>query len=45
MKVFANMQIKGCEMAIASLEDPGRAFVKNAGPNVNTVNTEYSLFL
>lgn len=44
MKVFANMQIKGCEMAIASLEDPGRAFVKNAGPNVNTVNTEYSPF-
>ena len=42
MKVYADRQIKGCMMAIKSLEDPGRAFVKNAGPNVNTAYTELS---
>jgi outer membrane protein OmpA-like peptidoglycan-associated protein len=29
-------------MALNSLNDPGRAFVKNAGPNVNTAYTELS---
>lgn len=29
-------------MAMKSLNDPGRAFVKNAGPNVNTAYTELS---
>jgi outer membrane protein OmpA-like peptidoglycan-associated protein/tetratricopeptide (TPR) repeat protein len=42
MKLYAKREIDGCKMAINSLNDPGRAFVKNAGPNVNTVNTELS---
>ncbi len=42
MKIYAQRHIDGCLMAIKSLEDPGRAYVKNAGPNVNTVNTELS---
>ncbi|MBK9481353.1 MAG: OmpA family protein [Bacteroidetes bacterium] len=42
MKVYAQRHIEGCQMAIKSLDDPGRAFVKNAGPNVNTAYTELS---
>ncbi len=42
MKVYAQREIDGCIMAINSLNEPGRAFVKNAGPNVNTTNTELS---
>lgn len=42
MKLYAQRHIDGCLMAIKSLEDPGRAFVKNAGPNVNTAYTELS---
>lgn len=42
MKVFAQKQIDGCIMAKRSMEDPGRSFVKNAGPNINTAYTELS---
>ncbi len=42
VKLIAARQITGCEMAMKSLNDPGRAFVKNAGPNVNTAYTELS---
>lgn len=42
MKLYAQKEIDGCRMAIKSLDDPGRAFVKNAGPNVNTAYTELS---
>lgn len=42
MKLYAQREIDGCKKAINSLNDPGRAFVKNAGPNVNTINTELS---
>jgi OmpA-OmpF porin, OOP family len=42
MKVYAQREIDGCIMAINSLNNPGRAFVKNAGPNVNTAYTELS---
>ncbi|MBL7765539.1 MAG: OmpA family protein [Chitinophagaceae bacterium] len=41
-KLVAARQIEGCKMAINSLNTPGRAFVKNAGPNINTINTELS---
>ncbi len=40
MKLYAQREIDGCEMAIASWNNPGRAFVKNAGPNVNSAYTE-----
>ncbi len=42
MKVYAQREIDGCVMAKNSLANPGRAFVKNAGPNVNTAYTELS---
>lgn len=42
MKVYAQKEIDGCVMAMNSLNNPGRAFVKNAGPNVNTAYTELS---
>ena len=42
MKIFTTREIEGCTMAINSLNEPGRAFVKNAGPNVNTAYTELS---
>jgi len=42
MKVYAQREIDGCIMAINSLNNPGKAFVKNAGPNVNTAYTELS---
>jgi OmpA-OmpF porin, OOP family len=41
-KLDAQAQIDGCKMALASLNDPGRAYIKNAGPNVNTIYTELS---
>lgn len=41
-KLDAQMEIDGCKMAIKSLSDPGRAYVKSAGPNVNTIYTELS---
>lgn len=40
MKVYAQREIDGCIMAINSWNNPGRAFVKNAGPNVNSAYTE-----
>lgn len=42
VKLYAQRHIEGCQMALNSLNDPGRAFVKNAGPNVNTAYTELS---
>lgn len=42
VKIYVQREIDGCKMAIASLGNPGRAFVKNAGPNVNTAYTELS---
>jgi OmpA-OmpF porin, OOP family len=41
-KLDAQREIDGCNMAINSLNDPGRAYIKNAGPNINTVYTELS---
>ncbi|MEZ5046185.1 MAG: OmpA family protein [Chitinophagaceae bacterium] len=41
-KIFVKREIEGCQMALASLKNPGRAYVKNAGPNVNTAYTELS---
>jgi outer membrane protein OmpA-like peptidoglycan-associated protein/tetratricopeptide (TPR) repeat protein len=42
MKIYAQREIDGCKMAMKTLADPERAFVKNAGPNINTINTELS---
>jgi OmpA-OmpF porin, OOP family len=42
MKVYAKRQIEGCDAAIASFANPDPAYVKNAGPNVNTAYTESS---
>ncbi len=42
MKIYAKRQIEGCDAAIASFNNPDPAFVKNAGPNVNTAYTESS---
>jgi outer membrane protein OmpA-like peptidoglycan-associated protein/tetratricopeptide (TPR) repeat protein len=42
MKVYAKREIEGCQMAMKSAMSPERAFVKNAGPNVNTAYTELS---
>lgn len=42
MKIFTQREIDGCVMAINSLNEPGRAYVKNAGPNINTAYTELS---
>lgn len=42
MKVYVQREIDGCIMAINSINEPGRAFVKNCGPNVNTAYTELS---
>lgn len=42
MKLFAQREIDGCVMALNSINDPGRAYVKNAGPNINTAYTELS---
>ncbi len=39
---IVDVDILGCKMAIESLSNPGRAFVKNAGPNVNTAYTDYA---
>ncbi len=40
MKLRAQRHIEGAKMAIASMNDPSNAFIKNAGPNVNTTYTE-----
>jgi outer membrane protein OmpA-like peptidoglycan-associated protein len=40
MKLYAQRYIDGALMAINSKNDPGLAFVKNAGPNVNTPYSE-----
>jgi hypothetical protein len=37
-----NVILKVVKWQSNSLDDPGRAFVKNAGPNVNTAYTELS---
>jgi OmpA-OmpF porin, OOP family len=42
MKLIAKRQIEGCDLAMASLANPDPAYVKNAGPNVNTAYTESS---
>ena len=42
MKIYAQREIDGCKMAMKTMADPERAFVKNAGPNINTINTELS---
>lgn len=42
MKIYAKREIEGCVMALKTLANPERAFVKNAGPNVNTAYTELS---
>lgn len=42
MKVYAQRQIEGCELALKSLANPDPVFVRNAGPNVNTAYTESS---
>jgi OmpA-OmpF porin, OOP family len=42
IKVYAQRQIEGCDLAIQSLANPDPVFVKNAGPNVNTAYTESS---
>jgi OmpA-OmpF porin, OOP family len=42
MKLSAQRQIEGCDMAIKSLANPDNFIVRNAGPNVNTAFTESS---
>lgn len=42
VKKLIKEEIKGCEMAIASLKDPQPATLINAGPNVNSSYTELS---
>ncbi len=37
-----DVKIAGCKMAMKSIMNPERAYVKNAGPNVNTAYTEYA---
>ncbi len=37
-----DIDIAGCKMAKKSILNPERAYVKNAGPNVNSSYTEYS---
>ncbi len=34
--------IAGCKMAMKSILNPERAYIKNAGPNVNSAYTEYA---
>lgn len=34
--------IEGCKMAMKSILNPERAYVKNAGPNVNSAYTDYA---
>lgn len=42
LKKFAQLQIDGCNMAMASVKDPQPVTVFNAGPNVNSAYTELS---
>ncbi len=42
MKIYAQRQMDGCDMALKSLANPDPVFVKNAGPNINTAFTESS---
>lgn len=42
LKKQAQMEIKGCLMAISSIKDPQPVTIINAGPNVNTTRTELS---
>jgi OmpA-OmpF porin, OOP family len=42
LKAMANRLKDGATMAIASLNSPEPVYVKNAGPNINTVATESS---
>ncbi len=37
-----NREIAGCKMAMKSILNPERAYVKNAGPNVNSAYTDYA---
>lgn len=37
-----DVQIAGCRMAMKSILNPERAYIKNAGPNVNSAYTEYA---
>jgi OmpA-OmpF porin, OOP family len=42
LKLYAKRLMDGCDMAKASIASPEPVYVKNAGPNVNTVTTEAS---
>ncbi|MFM2385289.1 MAG: outer rane peptidoglycan-associated protein [Bacteroidota bacterium] len=42
MRLTAQRQIEGCEMAIKSMANPDNYLIRNAGPNVNTAFTESS---
>ena len=42
VKKRVKREIEGCEKAIASVKDPQPVTLINAGPNVNTANTELS---
>jgi len=44
LKKKAKVEIDGCVMAITSIKDPKPVTVINAGPNVNTTQTELSPF-
>ena len=37
-----NREIAGCKMAMKSILNPERAYIKNAGPNVNSAYTDYA---
>jgi outer membrane protein OmpA-like peptidoglycan-associated protein/tetratricopeptide (TPR) repeat protein len=43
-KVFkqVNKDIAGCKMAMKSILNPERAYIKNCGPNVNSAYTDYA---
>lgn len=39
---LVDKEIAGCQMAMKSILNPERAFVKNCGPNVNSAYTDYN---
>ncbi len=40
LKLYAKRLMDGCDMAKSSLANPEPIYIKNAGPNVNTIATE-----
>lgn len=42
IKKWVKREVEGCQMAIISIKDPQPVTLVNAGPNVNTANTELS---